>query len=218
MTTSTYHSSLVKSVLDILVATGALLVTSPAFLVVALLLKLANHGPVFFLQERTGKNGKKFKMIKFRSMFVGAEKEQNLYKKINEADGPVFKIHEDPRFTPIGRILAHMGLDELPQLFNVLRREMSMVGPRPLPVNEAKRIPAKYKLREKVLPGMTSSWITNGSHDLSFKQWMELDLTYVKDASLFEDIAILADTFRIIVRSVIREVIKLGRFIHVSPL
>jgi lipopolysaccharide/colanic/teichoic acid biosynthesis glycosyltransferase len=132
-------------------------------------------------------------------MVVEAEKRQRELMHLNQADGPVFKIWNDPRFTKFGKILAYTGFDELPQLINVIKGEMSLVGPRPLPVNEAKKVSKKYEKRFSVLPGITSNWIVAGSHKLSFDEWMELDLKYIKDFSLIEDISILLSTWKLMV-------------------
>ena len=143
-------------------------------------------------------------MIKFRTMKVGSEKLQNKYRSINEADGPVFKIYNDPRLTPIGKILSQTGLDEIPQLINVLKGDMSIVGPRPLPVEEAKKLTKTQKIRQLVNPGITSSWVVEGSHSLSFKKWMELDKDYVENANLTTDITISVKTFLIVFRQLFR--------------
>ena len=137
-------------------------------------------------------------------MAPNASKAQNHYRNLNEADGPVFKIHNDPRFTGFGKILSKTGLDELPQLVNVLKGEMSMVGPRPLPVNEAKKLTKQQRIREMVKPGITSSWVTGGSHRMSFKKWMELDADYVKNATLLTDISIIGKTFLMVARSILK--------------
>ena len=137
-------------------------------------------------------------------MKVGSEKLQNKYRSINEADGPVFKIYNDPRLTPIGKILSQTGLDEIPQLINVLKGDMSIVGPRPLPVEEAKKLTKTQKIRQLVNPGITSSWVVEGSHSLSFKKWMELDKDYVENANLTTDITISVKTFLIVFRQLFR--------------
>ena len=127
-------------------------------------------------------------------MIKNAEKLKNKYKRLNQADGPVFKIYDDPRFTKIGKILSKLGLDELPQLINVLKGEMSLVGPRPLPVDEAKKLTKEQKIREMVRPGITSTWVIEGSHRLSFKKWMQLDKEYVENATFLKDLKIIIKT------------------------
>lgn len=145
---------------------------------------------ILFKQKRLRKDKKVFEMYKFRTMVEGAEKLKKKYAHLNEVNGPVFKIRNDPRYTKIGKFLSHTGLDELPQLINVFKGEMALVGPRPLPVDEAKRVPKKYERRFSVLPGMTSSWIIKGAHKLTFKEWMDLDLEYVKNKSFFYDLSL----------------------------
>jgi lipopolysaccharide/colanic/teichoic acid biosynthesis glycosyltransferase len=144
--------------------------------------------PVLFRQERVGLKGKKFWIYKFRTMRLGAEKERDGLLKQNEADGPVFKIRNDPRYTNIGRFLSHTGLDELPQMINIVKGEMALVGPRPLPVEEEKQIDKKYrKVRESVRPGIISLWIVSGYHGVKFREWMEMDCLYARKKSLWFD-------------------------------
>jgi len=127
-------------------------------------------------------------------MRKGAENEQRELRHQNEADGPVFKIWNDPRHTRVGRWLSHRGLDELPQLINVIRGEMVFVGPRPLPVEEAKKVPRRYFRRYEVLPGLTSSWVVNGAHNLSFQEWMKYDLEDVSEQGVRRDLRIMGKT------------------------
>jgi len=141
-------------------------------------------------------------------MKVGAENDQKKYAHLNEADGPVFKIRNDPRFVGIGKSLARTGLDELPQLINVIKGEMSLVGPRPLPVYEAKKLTNAQKARELVKPGMTSSWVISGAHSLSFAEWMKLDRIYVEKASLLGDLSILLKTSEIVFKQILNQVMK----------
>lgn len=136
-------------------------------------------------------------------MVEGAEKLQFNYLKKNEANGPVFKMRNDPRFTKVGKMLAHMGLDELPQLINIVKGDMAFVGPRPLPVNESEKIPAKYRARFSVLPGITSPWVINGSHKLPFAKWMELDIEYVKKKSVLLDLEIAGKTMGMLVKGIV---------------
>jgi lipopolysaccharide/colanic/teichoic acid biosynthesis glycosyltransferase len=176
-----------------------------------LLIRLANHGPVIFKQERIGEYGKRFTMYKFRTMVIGAEKLKNKYKHLNHADGPVFKIRNDPRLTGFGKILVKTGLDELPQLINVLKGEMSIVGPRPLPVYEASQLTKAQKVRELVLPGITSSWVVSGAHNLKFPEWMRLDREYVEKANILTDVSILFKTAALITSIGIRKIISFFR-------
>lgn len=196
---ATYNTSTLKRIFDFLISFLGLIVISPLFLLVSIFVLVFSGAPVFFIQKRTGKNGKTFSIIKFRTMQKGAEKKRYLYKKINEADGPVFKIHNDPRFTSIGKILSRLSLDELPQLLNVIYGDMSLVGPRPLPLYEASKLSKNQKIRELVRPGITSLWVIGGSHKLTFKRWMQLDREYVEDSSFSKDIYILLKTFQMIV-------------------
>ena len=162
------------------------------------MIKLASAGSVFFKQPRTGKAGKTFEIVMFRTMYPGAHQDQEKFVKQNEADGPVFKIRNDPRFVGVGKQLARSGLDELPQLINVIKGDMSLVGPRPLPINEAKKLTNDQRIRELVKPGMTSSWVSEGAHNLSFAKWMKLDRIYVENASLAIDITILTRTILLV--------------------
>lgn len=155
---------------------------------------------IIFYQPRIGKNGREFTMYKFRTMYKGADKDQKKYQKLNEADGPVFKIYNDPRYTKLGKFLAHTGLDELPQIINVLKGEMAIVGPRPLPTGEAVKLKKWQKKREKVLPGITSPWIVNGHHKIAFDDWMKSDLWYVENKSFFLDLQIIWQTFWMIIK------------------
>ena len=196
-----YNDSLSKRLLDLIGSLFGLVITAPLFVLISIAVVLFSGRPIFFLQKRIGKKGRVFKIIKFRTMILNASKYQNKYKHLNESDGPVFKIYDDPRFTNVGKYLSRLGLDELPQLINVLKGDMSLVGPRPLPVYEAKKLNSKYKkIREQVKPGMTSSWVINGSHKLSFKEWMQLDKMYVESSSFIRDIQIILKTIGIIFR------------------
>lgn len=182
---------------------------SPLLAVLSCLILIDDGWPFWFYQQRTGKQGKNFWMVKFRSMKVGAEKEQKKYQDKNEADGPVFKIYNDPRLTRMGKILFHVGLDELPQLFNIVRGEMSFVGPRPLPMEERNKLPKKYLKREEVLPGIISPWVFAGYHKLSFKEWMESDLKYIEQKNIFYDSKLFFDGGVMILRLVVKELIDI---------
>lgn len=156
-----------------------------------------------FKQKRMGKDKKIFTLYKIRTMIDNAEVLKEKYLYLNEADGPVFKIRNDPRYTKIGKFLAHTGLDELPQLINIMKGDMAFVGPRPLPIDEAVRIPKKYQERFSVLPGITSLWVIKGAHKLSFKQWMESDLEYVRNKSILLDLKISLLTIWLILKSIL---------------
>ena len=131
-------------------------------------------------------------------MIVGAESLKPKVQSLNEADGPVFKIKNDPRYTRVGYLLSRIAIDELPQLMNVIEGSMAFVGPRPLPLAEAQKVPKLYKVRFSVLPGITSEWIVRGAHALTFKKWMELDCKYVKKRSIAKDISILFQTMVVV--------------------
>jgi lipopolysaccharide/colanic/teichoic acid biosynthesis glycosyltransferase len=145
-------------------------------------------------------------------MYDGADKVQKKYRSLNEADGPVFKIQNDPRFTKFGKLLARTGLDELPQLINIIKGEMSFVGPRPLPIQEANKIPKKYQNRFSLLPGITSLWVAKGSHRLTFHEWMRLDIDYKNNKNLITDIFIVLHTVKIILKSIYIELFNLNPF------
>lgn len=188
-------SILVKRMVDRVGAAAALLFLSPVFVVIAALIKFGSPGPVIFFQKRAGFRGKPFKMYKFRTMYLGADDQKRLLGAANEMTGPVFKIRNDPRITGIGRILRRFSLDELPQLFNVLKGEMSLVGPRPLPLPEAGQCDRWQKRRFSVKPGITCLWQVNGRNLIDFPEWMKLDLEYVNNWSLSLDFKILIKTF-----------------------
>lgn len=179
------------------------LLTFPLYPAIFLGIKLSSSGPFIFCQKRMGKNKKIFTIYKFRTMVNNAEEMILKLGRLNEAHGPVFKIKDDPRYTKFGKVLARTALDELPQLINIIKGEMAFVGPRPLPVAEAKQIPAKYEKRFSVLPGLTSPWVISGGHKLSFDQWMKLDVEYTKDKNLWLNISIISKTMLLLLKSVI---------------
>jgi exopolysaccharide biosynthesis polyprenyl glycosylphosphotransferase len=188
--------SVAKQVLDYVVAAIALVVLALPMAVIALLIKITSPGPVLFRQLRSGLNGAPFTMYKFRTMVTDAEQRKHELERLNEMQGPVFKITNDPRVTPLGRLLRRFSLDELPQLFNVLRGEMSIVGPRPLPVDEVRRIhdPA-HRRRLSVKPGLTCLWQISGRNQIrDFREWVRLDLEYIDNWSLWLDLKILFRT------------------------
>ena len=191
----------VKRLIDL---TGAgLLVTAliPVFAVTAALVKLSSPGPIFFRQDRLGVNKKIFKMIKFRTMAADAATRQSELEGLNEATGPVFKIGNDPRITPFGRFLRRTSIDELPQLINVLRGEMSLVGPRPLPIRDYEGFSEDWHRRRfSVRPGISGLWQVAGRSNLPFDQWMELDLKYINEWSLTLDFKVLLRTLPAVVK------------------
>jgi exopolysaccharide biosynthesis polyprenyl glycosylphosphotransferase len=185
----------VKRLVDVLGSLALLFMLAPLFALVALIIKLDSPGPVLFAQVRVGLNKRRFSMLKFRTMVNGAEKRQAELEDLNEAGGPVFKIKDDPRLTRIGKFLRRFSIDELPQLINVLRGEMSLVGPRPLPVRDVERIDvASQKRRFSIKPGLTCLWQVNGRSDVNFEEWVRMDLQYIDQWSLGLDILILLKT------------------------
>ena len=187
---------LAKLLLDFTGALGLLLISALPMLVIGLIIKLSSPGPMFFRQQRSGLNGKPFTIYKFRTMMTNAEQFQHELAAMNEMSGPVFKITKDPRITPVGKWLRKWSLDELPQLFNVLRGEMSLVGPRPLPVDEVKRFnDLAHRRRLSVKPGLTCLWQVTGRNQISdFKEWVRLDLEYIDNWSIWLDLQILLRT------------------------
>lgn len=183
-----------KAVLDRVFAAIAIIATIPLMLLIALAVKVSSSGPILFVQERTGLNGRKFKMYKFRTMITDAERRKAELQQMNQMEGPVFKMKNDPRITRLGLLLRKYSLDELPQLFNVLKGDMSMVGPRPLPCDEASMIHGMQRRRFSVKPGLTCIWQISGRNQLTYEQWMDLDLQYVDKWSLGLDLKILLKT------------------------
>ena len=186
----------VKQAFDYLLSAVLIVVTSPLFLLVAIAVKLSSAGPIIFRQDRGGRNGRTFRMLKFRSMRDGAEAQQASLADQNTLNGPAFKLANDPRVTPVGRFIRRHSLDELPQLWNVLRGEMSLVGPRPLPLAEVAAIAqGRDRRRLSVKPGLTGLWQISGRSDLAdFADWVRLDLSYIDQWSLWLDVKILLAT------------------------
>ena len=187
---------IIKQVIDWTGALLLLIALSPVLLLTAIMVKRTSPGPIWFRQERAGLNGRPFTMLKFRSMVSNAEQRKVELEALNEMSGPVFKVTNDPRITPIGVFLRKWSIDELPQLFNVLRGEMSLVGPRPLPVDEVRRFDDhSHRRRLSVKPGLTCLWQISGRNNVKdFKDWVRLDLEYIDNWSLWLDLKILART------------------------
>lgn len=184
-----------KRLMDILVAGTALIVFSPLFAVIAVLIRLTSPGPLFFIQWRSGRGGVPFRMYKFRSMVVDAEAQKSRIIAQNERDGPAFKMRRDPRVTPIGRILRRTNLDELPQLWNVLVGQMSLVGPRPLPCDETAGCEDWQLERLQVNPGLTCFWqAAEHRSAIPFCEWMEMDIQYVRCRSFLIDLKLIVQT------------------------
>ncbi|HEV2435123.1 MAG TPA: sugar transferase [Verrucomicrobiae bacterium] len=188
--------SVLKHVMDLVGAFILLLMLSPLFLLIAIAIKLTSPGPVFFQQQRSGQNGAPFTLYKFRTMITNAEQLKHELEAMNEMSGPVFKVTNDPRITRMGKWLRRYSFDELPQLFNVLRGEMSLVGPRPLPVDEVRRFSdLAHRRRLSVKPGITCLWQISGRNQIKdFKDWVRLDLEYIDNWSLWLDLSILLRT------------------------
>jgi lipopolysaccharide/colanic/teichoic acid biosynthesis glycosyltransferase len=184
----------VKRIFDIGVSAGLILIAAPMWLVIALAVKLDSPGPVFYRDRRVGLGEGEFGMFKFRSMYIDAGERQAGLEGANEASGPLFKIKDDPRVTKIGRIMRRYSIDELPQVLNVVRGEMSLVGPRPLPLRDFVQLEDWHRKRYLVLPGMTGLWQVSGRIDLSFDDLVRLDFYYLENWSIWLDISILAKT------------------------
>jgi lipopolysaccharide/colanic/teichoic acid biosynthesis glycosyltransferase len=184
----------VKRILDIVASLMGLLLLSPVFLITAIAIKLEDGGSIFFVQKRNGLHGKVFEMYKFRSMCQDADKLHRSLLDKNELDGPAFKMKNDPRVTKVGKFIRRTSIDELPQLLNIIRGEMSIVGPRPLPTYETAKLNEYQRQRMNVKPGLTCYWQCSGRNDIPFDEWMELDMRYIKEESLFTDIHIVAQT------------------------
>jgi exopolysaccharide biosynthesis polyprenyl glycosylphosphotransferase len=194
--------SLAKQLLDFFGSFVLLVILTPLFVAIAVAIKLTMPGPVFFRQQRSGLSGAPFTLYKFRTMVTNAEQFKHELEAMNEMTGPVFKVTNDPRVTPIGKFLRKYSLDELPQLFNVLRGEMSLVGPRPLPVDEVKRFEnLAHRRRLSVKPGITCLWQISGRNQISdFKEWVRLDLEYIDNWSFWLDLKILLLTPPVVLR------------------
>lgn len=183
-----------KRLVDATVSFVALVLLLPLMLVVAILIKLSGPGPVIFSQDRVGMNQRRFRLYKFRSMVADAEARKDQLEHLNERDGPVFKIDDDPRVTRIGRFIRKTSIDELPQLFNVLRGEMSLVGPRPPLPTEVDKYEWMFRKRLSVKPGITCVWQISGRNHTSFERWMQMDRDYIENWSIWLDLKILIKT------------------------
>lgn len=186
-----------KRTMDVVCSMIGLIVLSPIFLVVAVLIRLESVGNPIFCQERVGMNGKKFKMYKFRSMVVNAEEIKDKLRDKNEMSGPMFKMKDDPRVTNIGRFIRKTSIDELPQLVNVLKGEMTLVGPRPSLPKEVIKFEDWMKERLSVKPGLTCYWQVSGRSDIGFEEWMRLDVKYVRERNTLLDMWLIMKTFSV---------------------
>ena len=183
-----------RRALDFLFSAVALLLLLIPFALIALLIRLDSPGPVLFIQRRVGKDGREFSVFKFRSMFMDAEQRLDILLGANERTGPVFKMRQDPRVTRVGRLLRRSSFDELPQLLNILRGEMSLVGPRPALPREVALYSPEQRLRLSVTPGLTGLWQVSGRANLTFEQSMELDLEYIRRQSFGLNVVLLVRT------------------------
>lgn len=184
-----------KRVFDIICSLIAIIILSPVFILISILIKIEDpKGKILFSQDRCGKNGKIFKMYKFRSMVHNAEELLEDLQKMNEMSGPVFKIKEDPRITRVGKFIRKTSLDELPQIINILNGDMSFVGPRPPLVNEVKQYNEYQIQRLLVKPGLTCIWQVSGRNNIDFDEWIELDLKYIKERNLMLDLTLILKT------------------------
>lgn len=189
----------IKRIIDIIGASIGLFFCTPVMLIIMLLIKIEDpNGPVIFTQVRCGEYPKKFKMYKFRSMYVGAEKQLHKVIHLNEQTGPVFKMKDDPRITRVGRILRKTSLDEIPQLINVIKGEMSLVGPRPALPREVKEYNQYQMKRLLVKPGLTCIWQVSGRNSIGFNEWVNLDINYIENRSLLLDIKLIIKTIPVL--------------------
>ena len=183
-----------KRAIDIIGAGSGLLLLSPVIAIVACAVKFTSKGPVFFSQKRVGKNGELFDMYKFRSMVVNAEELKEKLAHQNEMSGPMFKMKDDPRVTKVGKFIRKTSLDELPQLWNVLKGDMSLVGPRPSLPKEVVQFEGWMYKRLEVKPGLTCYWQVSGRNNIDFEDWMKLDIKYVEERNLWSDIKLIFKT------------------------
>ena len=183
-----------KRIIDIIGAGLGLILLSPIIAIVACAVKFTSKGPVFFSQKRVGKNGELFEMYKFRSMVVNAEELKENLEEQNEMSGPMFKIKDDPRITKVGKFIRKTSIDELPQLWNVLKGDMSLVGPRPSLPKEVEQFDNWMFKRLSVRPGLTCYWQVSGRNNIDFEDWMKLDCKYVDDRNIWIDIKLIFKT------------------------
>lgn len=184
-----------KRVIDVVCSLVGLLGLSPVLIIVSILIKLESDGPIIFSQDRIGYKGQKFKMYKFRSMVVNAEELKKKLAEQNEMSGPMFKMKNDPRVTKVGKFIRKTSIDELPQLINILKGEMSLVGPRPSLPKEVKEFEPWMMERLEVKPGLTCYWQVSGRNDIDFEDWMKLDIKYVRERSFWLDMKLIFKTF-----------------------
>lgn len=193
-----YHR--IKRAFDFVAAVCGLIILSPLMLAIAALIKREDYGPVFYKQVRVGKNGKEFKMYKFRSMFVNADQMLETLREQSDVEGPMFKMKNDPRITKIGRFIRKHSLDELPQFFNVIKGDMSLVGPRPPLPSEVAEYSDYDKQRLYVIPGCTGLWQATERNEVGFNEMVQLDIEYIKKARFSFDLWIIWKTVEIVIK------------------
>lgn len=184
----------IKRLIDVVCSFLGVLVLSPLFIIIAIIIKTTSKGPAFFSQKRVGKNGKEFDMYKFRSMVVNAEELKEKLAAQNEMSGPMFKMKDDPRVTKVGKFIRKTSIDELPQLWNVIKGDMSLVGPRPSLPKEVAQFEDWMHKRLEVKPGLTCYWQVSGRNNIDFEDWMKLDIKYVEEKSTWVDIKLIFKT------------------------
>lgn len=185
----------IKRIIDLIFSILGIILLSPIMLITAIAIKIESKGPVIFSQIRVGKDGKHFKMYKFRSMVQNAEELKEKLLSQNEMSGPMFKMKEDPRITKVGKFIRKTSIDELPQLFNVIKGDMSLVGPRPNLPKEVAQFSEYHKLKLKAKPGLTCYWQVMGRSSIGFEEWMELDIKYIRERSIWLDLKLIFRTF-----------------------
>ena len=200
-TPENYIALQIKAAIDFFMSLTILILISPIMLAIGLLIKLEDGGPVLFKQVRVGKHGRQFKCLKFRTMVTNAEKLKEELMALNEQDGPVFKIKDDPRITKVGKFLRKTSLDELPQFVNVLLGDMAIVGPRPPIPSEVKLYERSLNRRLSVTPGITCIWQISGRNNIPFDKWMEMDMQYIDNWSLTLDFIIILKTFKVFLKT-----------------
>ncbi|MHB9941086.1 multidrug MFS transporter [Clostridium sporogenes] len=188
----------IKRIIDLLGAIIGLILLSPILIIIAIAIKLDSKGPVFFIQERVGKDGQIFNMYKFRSMVIDAEDKLSKLKDKNEMSGPMFKMKDDPRITKVGKFIRKTSIDELPQLFNVLKGEMSLVGPRPNLPREVIKFTDYQKNKLLGKPGLTCYWQVMGRNKIDFEEWIELDIKYIRERNTWTDIKLILKTIGVL--------------------
>lgn len=193
-TTNNITYKFIKRTIDIIGSLFGLIILSPILLIVMVAIKIESRGPVVFAQERVGYKGKRFKMYKFRSMVENAEELKEKLKDQNEMNGPMFKMKNDPRVTRVGRIIRKTSIDEIPQFVNVLKGDMSLVGPRPSLLKEVEEFDDWMLRRLDVKPGLTCYWQVSGRNDINFEEWMKLDIKYIEEQSILVDIKLILKT------------------------